>query len=533
MALIRLNSIFAYVASGLLLGPVLGVVEPTEDLAIFTGIGIFLLFFIIGLDEIDIAGFVEAIRGRYFLAALVSVVASMIAALMVTSDLFGFSFSLGLGLKDSLALAGILSMSSLGLVAKVLQDGGHLREPIGLKIFAIVIIAEALALLLVGFTIGEHFDEVALWGVLELLAEMTAFVIASWLLSTRVLPPAISALRRFLDVPELSFGLLIGGLFLMVVGAEEIQLHGSIGALLFGSALSGLPESVRKEVRPGLRSSSEGLFVPLFFASAGLNFDLSFTELPASTILALVFVPLIGKFFGAFVGTYMIRVDMPLAMAAGLMAKGVAEIAFLLVLLDHGVIEQGVFSLLVLIMFGYILFMPLAINFAIERAKSSDSDVVPKVVPRPFTRYALDGIRTGTVMDTGSACPSPHVTVQEFTDDWIAVGAHSSSEEQVVVEAGRVVGIVSTVKLHLVSPSLWSTTPLRTVLRDKAPVARPEEPLLEVLERMQEHSLTVIPVAATHTEEFLGVVTSREVMDLMTLMDDIQRELKSMSSKEG
>ena len=52
---------------------------------------------------------------------------------------------------------------------------------------------------------------------------------------------------------------------------------------------------------PGMRSASEGLFVPLFFASAGLHFDLSFTNLPATTATALVLVPLAGKFAGAFV----------------------------------------------------------------------------------------------------------------------------------------------------------------------------------------------------------------------------------------
>ena len=66
-------------------------------------------------------------------------------------------------------------------------------------------------------------------------------------------------------------------------------------------------------------------------------------------------VPLAGKFAGAFVGTYVTRIDAPFALAAGLMSKGVAEIAFLLVLLESGTIEKDVFSLLVLIMFGYIL----------------------------------------------------------------------------------------------------------------------------------------------------------------------------------
>ena len=50
------------------------------------------------------------------------------------------------------------------------------------------------------------------------------------------------------------------------------------------------------------------------------------------------------------------------------MAKGVAEIALLLILLGSGVIGQDVFSLLVLIMFGYILVTPYALGFAVRRA---------------------------------------------------------------------------------------------------------------------------------------------------------------------
>ena len=109
-------------------------------------------------------------------------------------------------------------------------------------------------------------------------------------------------LQRLLYVPQLSFGLVLGGLFLTVVGAEKMGLHGSLGALLFGAALSGMPHQVRRDIAPGMRSAAEGLFVPLFFAAAGLHMSLSFTELPALTIAALVVVPLVGKFAGALIG---------------------------------------------------------------------------------------------------------------------------------------------------------------------------------------------------------------------------------------
>ena len=373
----RLSSIIAYALTGVILGPATGLVEPTHDLRLFLEIGIFVLFFIVGLDEIDVPGFVTTIRGRYFAAATISVAISLLAALVVTSDLFGLDLGLGLEFNEALALAGVLSLSSLGLAAKVLADSGTLKQPLGLKIFTIVIIAEIASLLVVGFTIGEQGHGVSAVTVLTLLGKIVGFVILAWLLSAKVLPVAIVALQRFLNVPELSFGLLIGGLFLMVVGAEKIGLHGTIGALLFGAALSGLSQGVRNDIMPGMRSASDGLFVPLFFASAGLYFDLSFTGLPAQTILGLVLVPLVGKFAGAFIGTYVTRIDAPFAMATGLMSKGVAEIAFLLVLLEGDVIGEDVFSLLVLIMFGYILFMPAVINFAVRRTTLSKRPALP------------------------------------------------------------------------------------------------------------------------------------------------------------
>ena len=150
-----LSSIFAFTLTGILLGPVAGIVHPVNELALFLGVGIFVLFFLIGLDEIDISGFVATIRGRFFIAAIISVVVSLLAALAVTSDIF-YDFGLELEFSKSVALAGILSLSSLGLVARVLADSGHLKQPIGIQIFTTVIIAEMVALLLIGFTIGEH-----------------------------------------------------------------------------------------------------------------------------------------------------------------------------------------------------------------------------------------------------------------------------------------------------------------------------------------------------------------------------------------
>ena len=507
-----LNSIVAYAVTGLILGPITGFVEPTSDLQLVLGIGVFVFFFLIGLDEIDISGFVAAIRGRFFVAATVSVVISLVAALTVTSDLL-YDFGLGLEFDKALALAGILSLSSLGIVAKVLADEGRLKDPLGLQLFTTVIIAELLALLVVGFTIGEHAEKLSVIVVLTLLGKITGFTVATWFLSTRVIPHLLTFLQRVLQVPQLSFGLLLGGLFLMVVGAEEIGLHGSIGALLFGAALSGLPHQVRQSVLPGIRSTAEGLFVPLFFASAGLHLSLSFTNLPPWTIVALVTIPLAGKFAGAFIGAYVTRLDISFPLAAGLLAKGVAEVALLLVLFQTDVIGQDVFSLLVLIMLAYILFMPPVISFAINRAKIPDSSALPQTIPPSLARFTLDDATVQDILDRSWNYPESTLSVRHFADRWTV----PHQQDYVVVEKGALAGIVSLSKLRYLPKSEWSQTPLENVLSHDTPKTWPDEHLEDALQRMTEHSLTVIPVVDRESNAFLGTITSRDILDLMLL----------------
>ena len=534
---VGLSSIVAYTLAGIILGPVTGVidVEETEHIDIFLKIGVFIFFFLIGLDEIDIPGFMSTIRGRYFMAATVAVVISILVSLIVTYDLAGINFGLEMEFNKALSLAGILSLSSLGLVAKVLADKGLLKELIGLRIFTAVIIAEVLALLIVGLTIGgEEHSVLSVLGVLKLLGKIAGATVAIWIVSAKILPRVMALLQRFLNVPELSYGLLIGGLFLVVVGSEKYgNLHGSLGALLFGAALSGLPHRMREDIMPGMRSTAEGLFVPLFFASAGLYLDFSFINLPPMTIIGLVFVPLVGKILASFVGTYLARLDTPIVLSVGLMGKGVAEIALLLVLFETGVIENDVFSLLVIIMFGYILLMPPIIGAAINRAKPPPLASQPHTMVPAFARHALAGVMVGSVVDRSRTYPEPDITVNGFLRDWIVPG----QTDYLIMEQGVPVGTVSLTRVSFRRRVFFwrrgsfGDTPLRVLMRRGPPHANPDEPIEDALSRMAENSLAIIPVMDRTTGQFLGMVSSNEILELVALMDEIREEARRMAAE--
>ena len=514
-----INSIIAYAITGVILGPVTGLIVPGTDIEIVLSIGIFLFFFLIGLEELDLRGFLSAIRGRLFLAAVLCVTISLLVSLAVTTDFF-FDLGLDLNFTAALALAGVLSLSSLGVVAKVLIDEGRLKEAVGVQMFTAVAIVELLALFVVGFAISEHFHGKRDAGSLNVLSvgihvgQILGFTVATWFISTRLLPRVIVLLHRFLQVPQLSFGLLLGGLFLVVVAAEATGLHGSLGALLFGAALSILPYQVRRDIMPGLRSTAEGLFVPLFFASAGLHLTFDFLELPPQTIVALVCVPLAGKFAAAFISAYLTRLESPLAMATGLMAKGVAEIALLILLLHAGAISEEVFSLMLLIMFGYILLTPMGMIYALRKLRHANVVNSKQPLPPSLVRFSLDGVRVRDVLDTARSHPELSLTVRALIDNWLVPEQH----DYVIEDQGRFAGIVSVGMLRYLPHSEWEHTTLGNVTRRiETPEASSDEFLEDVLQRMTDNSITVLPVKDSETGEFIGSISSYEVMEMIVL----------------
>ena len=69
--------------------------------------------------------------------------------------------------------------------------------------------------------------------------------------------------------------------------------------------------------------------------------------------------------------------------------------------------------------------------------------------------------------------------------------------------------------LRYVPKESWTTTRLSRIVRRNPPVARPEEPVEDVLQRMTEKSLSALPVVEPESESFVGVITSQEILDLI------------------
>ena len=217
---------------GILLGPVTGVVPAGEHLGLFFDVSVVLLFFLVGVDEIDIAGFIRTIKKRLFIAAVVAFAIPLAIGVPV------IYYVLDHHMATAIALSGILALSSLGVAARVLGDLGQLKRPIGLEIFTVVVLVEVAGLLVVAFTIEEleHTEHVNQFHPVQaaiLVGQIAVFSIVAWFLGSRVFVPVVTRLRQFLAAPQLSFGLFLGALFLIVVAAgtdRAPRLPGSASA---------------------------------------------------------------------------------------------------------------------------------------------------------------------------------------------------------------------------------------------------------------------------------------------------------------
>ena len=162
-------------------------------------------------------------------------------------------------------------------------------------------------------------------------------------------------------------------------------------------------------------------------------------------------------------------------------------------------------------MFGYILFTPMGINLAFRRLKRSAEVISEESIPPSMVRFALDGIRLGDVLDRARRHPEQSLTVKAFTESWLAPEQH----DYVVVDQGKLAGIVSIGMLRYLPRGQWERTPLATVLRQNTPHAYSDELVEDALQRMTENSLTVLPVEDRGTGKFIGSIASHEVLGLI------------------
>jgi Kef-type K+ transport system membrane component KefB len=218
----------------------------------------------------------------------------------VTLTALGFAVScaiaigIGTGLraggfvKSALFVAIVLVATSLGVIFPVLKDSGTIDSRLGELVIAAASIAEfgsiiLLSLFFSGTSPASPAGRLILLGLFGLAVVLVGVAIASAERSRSL----SRVLRRLQDTTA---QIRVRAAFLLLTGftalAASVGLETILGAFAAGALVSLLDrdETTHPQFRPKLEAIGFGVFIPVFFVTSGLTFDLSALFASTSTI---------------------------------------------------------------------------------------------------------------------------------------------------------------------------------------------------------------------------------------------------------
>jgi Kef-type K+ transport system membrane component KefB len=265
---VRVPAVVLEIVAGIVIGPsVLGWVQIDSTIQVLATIGLVFLLFLAGL-EIEF----DHLRGRVLRVAATGWLLSVAIAVVA-----GLALKAGGLAQTPLLVAVILSATSLGVIIPVLKDAGEIGAQFGQLVVAAGSIADFGAIILLSVLFagkGGTGATLVLIGSLFALAFVVFAVVRGAERSARIRDD-------LLRLQDTTAEIRIRGAIVLLVAfaavAEQFGLEVILGAFAAGAVLALLD---RDEVmthplfRRKLEAIGFGVFVPVFFVTSGLRFDL-------------------------------------------------------------------------------------------------------------------------------------------------------------------------------------------------------------------------------------------------------------------
>ncbi len=311
-ARLGLGSVLGYLAAGIIIGPLLGLVgSETQDLQHFAEFGVVVMLFLIGLELEPRA--LWDMRHRLLGLGGLQIGLSTLA-------LMGIALAYNQPLGVAIAIGLSLSLSSTAIVLQTLSEKGLMQTNGGRNIFSVLLtqdiavipILAVLPLLVVTLPTriaedgsiqlgdkvahddyGHHslslVEGLPAWGVTLVTVGAIAAVVIAGVYFTRPVFRYIHAARLREMYTALALLIVVGISFLMML----VGLSPALGAFLAGVVLAN--SEFRHELETDLEPF-KGLLLGLFFITvgAGINFALLFENMPAILSMALLVIVVKG-----------------------------------------------------------------------------------------------------------------------------------------------------------------------------------------------------------------------------------------------
>jgi len=340
---INQSAVIGLILVGLLVGPsVLGLITYTDFVRGLAHLGAVVLLFVIGL-EFNIK---EILSLRNGVIAGIGVIVPWIGGYWI-SLLFGFTTA------SAIFIGTALTATSIAITANVLKELGKLQTDAAKAIIGAAVIDDVLSLLALAISTDVVSGTITAGGIALVAVKAVAFIILGGVFGIFVITKYVERLdatgfcKKF---PEFIFIFAMMIAFLYAMCAEAVGLSAIVGAFIAGVSFERVELNHSRNFKEGAEYL-QIIFASIFFVSLGVLADVkAVTPEIFLFLIVLTIVAIVTKVIGCGIPAGLMGLCRKDALIVGFGMSPRGEVAMIVALigLEAGIIDQGVYVVLVL-----------------------------------------------------------------------------------------------------------------------------------------------------------------------------------------
>ena len=340
---INQSAVIGLILVGLLVGPsVLGLITYTDFVSALAHLGAVILLFVIGL-EFNVR---EILSLRNGVIAGVGVIVPWIGGYAI-SLLFGYDTA------SAIFIGTALTATSIAITANVLKELGKLQTEAAKAIIGAAVIDDVLSLIALAISTDVVSGSLTAGSIALVVVKAVAFIVLGGAFGIFVVSKYIERLDETgfcIKYPEFIFIFAMMMAFLYAMFAEAVGLSAIVGAFIAGVSFERVELTHSKNFKDGAEYLRI-IFASIFFVSLGILADVKAVT-PETFIFLIVItvVAIVTKVIGCGLPAGMMGMCRRDALIVGFGMAPRGEVAMIVALigLDAGIIDMGVYVVLVL-----------------------------------------------------------------------------------------------------------------------------------------------------------------------------------------
>jgi Kef-type K+ transport system membrane component KefB len=357
---IGIPSIMGEILAGALLGLFFLHVE-TEIISFFAELGSIFLLFTAGYKEVSLKD-LKSEPATAFVPTFFQIAFAFI---------FGFAFGriFNFNFLESFFMGVTFCPTAIGLVIRNLIDLNYLSSKPGMSILSSAVLDDIIGLFFLSIVITfAHFKYIpSFLTIFQIAGKILFFLLIMYILG-KYFFPRLFVYAHKMHSREAVFSLVVMIALFSAYLAGLFELSAAIGAFIGGISISEIPLAKIQDIESKVDGLAHGILIPLFFAFIGFLIDFSTLRTEINFTFLIILVALSEKLIGGFVGSKAIGFNFydSLIYGIGVMPKAGVELVMLTTGKELGIINQEIFSAMVMMVVVSILITPACLKFAIQ-----------------------------------------------------------------------------------------------------------------------------------------------------------------------